>query len=182
MGASWPNRSRPSARQSTKPLPIKASPQLPRRGRQRRTLPQPPRPTREISQGGRVDIFGSFALVLALLAAVYALAGGIAAIGTRKPLLLKSSRNAGMIVFPLVTLAISSLMYLFFSDNFSMAYVAAHSNRDLPAFFKIAALWSGQEGSLLFWSWLLSIYAFFVLYQNRHRHPELMPYVGVVLA
>jgi cytochrome c-type biogenesis protein CcmF len=129
-----------------------------------------------------VDIFGSFALVLALLAAIYALAAGIAAILTRKPLLLKSSRNAGMIVFPLVTLAVGSLMYLFFTDNFSMAYVAAHSNRDLPGFFKVAALWSGQEGSLLFWSWLLSIYAFFVLYQNRHKHPELMPYVGVVLA
>jgi cytochrome c-type biogenesis protein CcmF len=63
-----------------------------------------------------------------------------------------------------------------------MAYVAAHSNRDLPYFYKLAALWSGQEGSLLFWSWLLSIYAFLVLFTNRKKHPELMPYVGVVLA
>ena len=129
-----------------------------------------------------MDIFGSFALTLALIAAVYAVGAGIAAIRTRNPLLIKSSRNAGMAVFFLVTMAVVSLEYLFFTNNFSMAYVAEHSNRDLPVFYKIAALWSGQEGSLLFWSWLLSIYAFLALFLNRHKHPELMPYVGVVLA
>ena len=63
-----------------------------------------------------------------------------------------------------------------------MAYVAAHSNRNLSPFYKFSALWSGQEGSLLFWSFLLSIYVFSVLFTYRGKHPELMPYVGVVLA
>ena len=62
-----------------------------------------------------------------------------------------------------------------------MAYVAEHSNRALPAFYKFAALWAGQEGSLLCWSLLLSIYAFLALFLNRNKHPELMPYVGVTL-
>jgi cytochrome c-type biogenesis protein CcmF len=87
-----------------------------------------------------------------------------------------------MAVFGLVTLAVASLEYFFFTDNFTMAYVAEHSNHALPLFYKFAALWSGQEGSLLFWSWLLSIYAFSALFLNRKKHPELMPYVGVVLA
>jgi cytochrome c-type biogenesis protein CcmF len=129
-----------------------------------------------------VDIFGSFSLLLALIAAVYAIVAGIIAIRTRNPLLTKSARHAGIAVFLLVTLAVACVEYLFFTNNFSMAYVAEHSNRDLPAFYKFAALWAGQEGSLLFWSWLLSIYAFFALFLNRHKHPELMPYVGVVLA
>jgi cytochrome c-type biogenesis protein CcmF len=129
-----------------------------------------------------VDVFGSFALMLALVAAVYAAAAGIAGIITRKTLLLKSASNAGMAVFILVTLGVASLEYLFFTDNFSMLYVVEHSNRALPAAYKFASLWAGQEGSLLFWSWLLSIYAFFVLFLNRRKHPELMPYVGVVLA
>ena len=93
-----------------------------------------------------MDIFGSFALILALIAAVYAVGAGIAAIRTRNPLLIKSSRNAGMAVFFLVSLAVVALEYLFFTNNFSMAYVAEHSNRDLPTFYKIAALWAGQEG------------------------------------
>jgi len=129
-----------------------------------------------------VDIFGSFALLLALLAAVYAFVAGIVGIVTRRTVLTKSARNAGIAVFGLVTLAVASLEYFFFTDNFTMAYVAEHSNRALPLFYKFAALWSGQEGSLLFWSWLLSIYAFSALFLNRKKHPELMPYVGVVLA
>ena len=60
--------------------------------------------------------------------------------------------------------------------------MVSHSNRDLSTFYKIAALWSGQEGSLLFWSFLLAIYVFSVLMAYRNKNGELMPYVGVVLA
>ena len=129
-----------------------------------------------------MDIFGSFALILALLAAVYAFGAGIAGIVTRRPLVSRSARNSGLAVFALVTMAVASLEYFFFTDNFSMAYVAAHSNRALPGFYKFAALWAGQEGSLLWWSWLLSVYVFFALFLNRNKHPELMPYAGVVMA
>jgi len=129
-----------------------------------------------------LDIFGSFALLLALGAAVYAFGGGIAGILTRRPLLTKTARNAGMAVFGLVTLAVATIVYAFFTDDFSLAYVSAHSNHTLPLYYKFSALWAGQEGSLLFWTWLLSIYAFFALFLNRKKHPELMPYVGVTLA
>ena len=129
-----------------------------------------------------MDVFGSFALVLAFVCAVYAFGGGIAAIFTRHPLLIKSTRQAGMATCGLIFLATFSLEYLFFSDNFSNAYVVAHSNRDLSTFYKIAALWSGQEGSLLFWSFLLAVYVLSVLITYRNKNGELMPYVGVVMA
>jgi cytochrome c-type biogenesis protein CcmF len=129
-----------------------------------------------------VDILGSLALLLAFLASVYAVVAGIAGILTRRALLTKSVRNAGMAVFALVTVAVACLEYFFFTNDFSLAYVAEHSNRALPPYYKFASLWAGQEGSLLLWTWLLSGYAFFVLFLNRKRHPELMPYVGVVLA
>src|SRR6202521_3888902 len=129
-----------------------------------------------------MDVFGSFALLLAFICAVYAFVGGIAAIRTRHPLLLKSTRQAGLATCGLIFLATFSLEYLFFSDNFASAYVVAHSNRNLSAFYKIAALWSGQEGSLLFWSFLLAVYVFSVLIAYRNKNGELMPYVGVVLA
>ncbi len=81
-----------------------------------------------------MDLFGSFALLLAFLCGLYAFGGGIAAIITRRPLLIKSARNAGMAVCVLIWLAFGSLAYLFQTDNFSMAYVVEHSNRTLPAF------------------------------------------------
>jgi cytochrome c-type biogenesis protein CcmF len=129
-----------------------------------------------------VDILGSLALLLAFLAAVYAVVAGIVGILTRRTLLTKSACNAGMAVFALVTVAVACLEYFFFTNDFSLAYVVAHSNRALPPYYKFASLWAGQEGSLLLWTWLLSGYAFLVLFFNRKRHPELMPYVGVVLA
>ena len=129
-----------------------------------------------------MDLFGSYSLLLAFAFALFAIFGGIAAIITRRPLLIKSARNAGFAVCVLIWVAIGSLWYLFFTDNFSMAYVAAHSNRTLSPYYKFSALWSGQEGSLLFWSFILSIYVFSVLFTYRGKHPELMPYVGVVLA
>src|SRR5882762_9127758 len=129
-----------------------------------------------------MDLFGSYALLLAFALAIYAIAGGIAAVITRRPLLIKSARNAGFAVCALIWLAFGSLVYLFFTDNFAMAYVAEHSNRNLGNLYKFSALWSGQQGSLLFWSFLLSIYVFSALFAYRGKHPELMPYVGVVLA
>ena len=129
-----------------------------------------------------MDVFGSFALVLAFICAVYAFGGGIAAIVTRHPLLIKSTRQAGIATCGLIFLATLSLEYLFFSDNFSVAYVVGHSNRDLSTFYKIAALWAGQEGSLLFWSFLLAVYVISVLLTYRNKNGELMPYVGVVMA
>ena len=113
---------------------------------------------------------------------MYAFIGGIFAIVTRHPLLVKSTRQAGIATCVLIFLGTLSLEYLFFSDDFSLAYVVAHSNRDLAAFYKFAALWAGQEGSLLFWSFLLAIYVFSVLLAYRNKNGELMPYVGVILA
>lgn len=129
-----------------------------------------------------MDVFGSFALLLAFVCALYALVGGIAAILTRHALLIKSARQAGMAACALIFLATFSVVYLFVTDNYSMAYVASHSNRDLATFFKVVALWSGQEGSLLFWCFLMSIYIFSVLIAYRNKHGELMPYVGTILA
>ena len=107
--------------------------------------------------------------MLALVCALYAFGGGIAAIITRHPLLIKSARQSGMATCGLIVVSTLSLVYLFFSDNYSVAYVVSHSNRDLSTFFKVAALWSGQEGSLLFWSFLLAIYVFSVLFVYRNR-------------
>ncbi|MGA7785203.1 MAG: hypothetical protein WB997_11240, partial [Candidatus Acidiferrales bacterium] len=129
-----------------------------------------------------MDLFGSFALLLAFVCAIYAIIGGIAAIRTRNPFLIKSARNAGMAVCGLIWLAMASLLYLLITDNFSIAYVVQHSSRSQPIYLKIAALWSGQEGSLLLWSPLLAVYVFSVLWTYRSKHPELMPYVGVILA
>ena len=110
---------------------------------------------------------GSFALLLALSLAVYSLAGSVLGAWRKKSLLIRSAQRATVTVWALVTVAVVCLQTLLLTDQFRISYVAAHSNRDLPLFYKFAALWSGQEGSLLFWSWLLSCYAMLVVVLHR---------------
>lgn len=65
--------------------------------------------------------------------------------------------------------AVSILALAFYQDDFSILYVAEHSNTQLPSAFKIAAVWAGHEGSLLFWVLTLSCWAGLIARQNHYR-------------
>ena len=116
------------------------------------------------------------ALALALYASVAAWAGG----RRRRPELVLSARNATLAVAALLTLAVTLEVLLLLSGDFRTLYVAQVTNRAMPAFFKLTALWGSQAGSLLFWSWLMSLFAAAAVLRRRGRMQRLMPYVIVV--
>ncbi len=115
---------------------------------------------------------------------MYALAAGVFALlgpGEASDRLGESARRAGIAIFVAVTAAAVALVVAAFTDDFSVAYIFHHSNRDLPLAYKFSALWSGQEGSLLFWAWLLSAYGFVL--RLRHKvDSQLVAHASVVLA
>ncbi|OFW23161.1 MAG: cytochrome C biogenesis protein [Acidobacteria bacterium RIFCSPLOWO2_02_FULL_59_13] len=129
-----------------------------------------------------MESVASFALLLAFVLTLYAFAASVLGAMRRKELLQYSSYRATAAVCALVTVAIGCLAYALLTDDFRIAYVAGHSNRALPWYYKITALWSGQEGSLLFWSWLLSAYGMLAVWLNREKHRAMMPYVVATLA
>src|SRR5579859_4725458 len=127
--------------------------------------------------------FGSFALVLALALTAYSLVFGAIAllrpdVGDR---LGETARRAGIASFVAITAAAVALVVAAFRNDFSIAYIAHHSNIALPLPYKFAVLWSGQEGSLLFWAWLLAIYGF-VLRLRYKVDPALVAHAGVILS
>ena len=128
---------------------------------------------------------GSFALLLALALGLYSFVVGFAALfhkqDQRWDRLGESARRAGVVIFGAVFLAALALVVAAFRDDFSIAYIFHHSNRDLPAPYKFATLWSGQEGSILFWTLLLSGYGF-VLRLRYKTDQRLFAYASVVLA
>ncbi len=128
-----------------------------------------------------MENIGTFALLLGLGLCVYAVAAALAGRWTRRPLLEASAARAVLAMWVSVTVAIAALWVLFLQDNFGVGYVAAHSNRAMPALYKAAALWSGQEGSLLFWSWLLACYSVAAVWLNRRTLPGLQAYVITTL-
>jgi cytochrome c-type biogenesis protein CcmF len=124
---------------------------------------------------------GQFALALAFVVTAYSIAASVIGIRLKNDKLIASGRNAAVGTFVCITLSIGVLGYLFVTSDFSVAYIAEHSNRDLPVYFKIASIWGGQEGSLLFWGWLLTLYSALVVVQNWRKHSSMMPYVTAVL-
>ncbi len=128
---------------------------------------------------------GSFALLLALALSAYAFLAGLVAltglVGQDSDRLGETARRAGIATFALVLLAAVVLVVSAFRDDFSIAYIFHHSNRDLPAPYKFATLWSGQEGSLLFWSLLLATYGL-VLRLRFRVDARLFAHASVVIA
>jgi cytochrome c-type biogenesis protein CcmF len=127
---------------------------------------------------------GSFALLLALCLSAYSFLAGVLALFRRDAVsarLGETARRAGIATFAAVLLAAIVLVAAAFNDDFSIAYIFHHSNRDLPAAYKFAVLWSGQEGSLLFWSLLLAGYGF-VLRLRYKTDQRLFAHASVVIA
>jgi cytochrome c-type biogenesis protein CcmF len=134
--------------------------------------------------------FGSFALLIALALAAYNLLAGAVALrllATGQPTavsperLADTARRAGIAGFVAISAAAFALIWSVFTNDFSITYIMEHSNRALPGAYKFSALWSGQEGSLLLWAWLLGIYGF-VLRLRHKTDVRLFAYAGTILA
>ena len=129
-----------------------------------------------------MENLGALALLLAFCFAVYAFFGSAIGGWKQRPFLIESARRAVYATWALVTLASGILVHALMTSDFRFAYVAAHSNRDMSPNFKFTAWWGGQEGSLLFWSFILATYSAVVVWQNRNKFRRMMPFVVATLA
>jgi len=125
---------------------------------------------------------GNLALAIALLLAVYSIVANIYGARRNAPDFVASARHAIWSMCAMVTIAVVVLWVALLRSDFSLEYVAAYSSTTLPTGYKITALWGGQQGSLLFWTWLLAIFTSIAAFQNRRRNPEIAPYALAVLA
>jgi len=123
---------------------------------------------------------GYVALLLAFVLSIFAALAAWWGEHRRTIELVLSARNAVLAVAGLLTLAIALELYLLLSSDFRVMYVAQVTNRAMPAFFKLTALWGGQAGSLLFWSWLMSLFAAVAVISSWQRTRILIPKVIVV--
>ncbi|HEX3375169.1 MAG TPA: cytochrome c-type biogenesis CcmF C-terminal domain-containing protein [Edaphobacter sp.] len=135
--------------------------------------------------------FGSFTLLLALALSAYTLVmGGVslwrtrgvaAGVDRQADKLGETARRAGISSFIALTCAAFALVWASFTNDYSVSYILHHTNRDLSTPYKFSALWSGQEGSLLLWAWLLSAYGF-VLRMRHKVDVRLSAFASTILA
>jgi cytochrome c-type biogenesis protein CcmF len=125
--------------------------------------------------------FGNYCLLLALVLSVYGLFASLLGAASKQHRIVRSAEHAAMAACVSIALATASMLYLLITDDFSVAHVVSSSNRDLPVFYKIAALWGAHDGSMLLWVFITSVFSGVVIYQNRYRYRDMMPYVVAAL-
>jgi cytochrome c-type biogenesis protein CcmF len=124
---------------------------------------------------------GRACLILALATCAYGIVASIYGARARRPDWAESGRRSVYAMAVLATLSFAILEIAFLRSDFSFAVVASHSSTTTPLWYRAAASWSSQEGSLLLWMWLLSVWASLVLFLTRRRLRDVAPYATAVL-
>jgi len=117
---------------------------------------------------------GNFALIVALFLSLIQGAVPIFGAARNNSVMMGTARTLAAGQFAIVTVAIGCLFYSFIGNDFSVMYVAEHSNSQLPIQYRIAALWGGHEGSLLLWTFILTVWTVAVASFSRHLPQEMV--------
>jgi cytochrome c-type biogenesis protein CcmF len=124
---------------------------------------------------------GNILLHVGFLVAFYSVTIAIVGARTKKWHLVQSARNAVWALWFLVASCSGLLVTLLLTGKYGVKYVYQYSNSTMPTFYKVASLWGGQEGSILFWLFILMSYSSLVMWSNRRSNPELQPYIIATL-
>jgi cytochrome c-type biogenesis protein CcmF len=127
-----------------------------------------------------MTLLGPLSLWLALLVGLWGAITGFAGGAQRRADLQQSARYATFALFAALLVAVISLEVAIFRHDFSVQYVASRTSRNLPTFYLWSALYSGQEGSLLFWAAVLSLFGALTQLLTSRRHRMYLPYVAAV--
>ncbi|MDH4262318.1 MAG: cytochrome c biogenesis protein CcsA [Spirochaetia bacterium] len=126
-----------------------------------------------------VDI-GAISIHISLGTAVLSIVTAIQGLKKRDESYLIISRQLLYLHFIFITTAVISLIVLLMKADFSVIYVVDHVSKSLPTFYRFSALWAGAEGSILFWAFLLMLFAFIAIKQVENREPVLVPYMILI--
>src|SRR5688572_16736805 len=124
--------------------------------------------------------FGTGVLYAILVVAAYTFAVALAA-GRGQPRLLQSARYGAYAAAGLTLFAVALLAYAFIAHDFRIRYVSRYSDRSMSTSYLFTALWGGQDGSLLWWTFLLAGYTTTCVAWLRGRYRHLQPYVIATL-
>src|ERR1700727_1153857 len=125
--------------------------------------------------GETFPAFGASLLLGAMVVASYTFAVALAAGANGRPRTLQAARFGAYGTVALIGVSVLCLAYAFVTHDFRIRYVAHYSDRSMPIQYLLTALWGGQDGSLLWWLFLLSMYIGACVKWLGNRYLELPP-------
>ncbi len=126
-------------------------------------------------------LLGHVCLVLALIVCAYGIVVSVHGARSGRAEFSLAGRRSVYALAGLLTVGMVLLEIAFVGNDFAFNAVADTSSRTTPLLYRLAALWSSQEGSLLLWAWLLSMWSSLVLFLTRGRLREVASYATAIL-
>src|SRR6478735_2482665 len=124
---------------------------------------------------------GRALILISLAVAVFGIGAALTGAIKGRQDFVEAARRSVFVIAGLLTGAFVILEVAFMRSDFSFEVVATHSSTTTPTFYRAAAAWSSQEGSLLLWVWLLSLWSSLVLFLVRRRLRDVAPIATAVL-
>lgn len=121
-------------------------------------------------------------LLLAFILSGYAITASWVGIKQKKGYWINSARTAAILMFPVVSLSAIFLLILITNGHYEVQYVYLVSSEATPFYLKLTALWGGQSGSLLFWTWMLSSFGFSVMLLKWDHNRDFLPWIIILLS
>src|ERR1039458_3949473 len=124
---------------------------------------------------------GRACLLLALAVCAYGIGASLYGVRTGRVEFSESGRRSVYALATVLTVAFVVLEIAFLRNNFAFNTVADTSSRTTPTFYRAAAVWSSQEGSLLLWAWLMSLWSSLALFLTRKRMRDVAAYATAIM-
>jgi cytochrome c-type biogenesis protein CcmF len=124
---------------------------------------------------------GFVCLALALAVCVYGIGSSLYGVRSGRVEFCASGRRSVYALAGVLTVAIAVLEVAFLRNDFTFNTVADTSSRTTPAAYRAAAVWSSQEGSLLLWAWLMSLWSSLAVFLTRKRMRDVAAYATAIM-
>jgi cytochrome c-type biogenesis protein CcmF len=126
-------------------------------------------------------LFANATIYVGLALAIYSLLILTLGISTKNQKLINSGKGGVIGIFVCASMAMLSLFYLLATSQFQYEYVSDYTSSELPVIYKLTALWAGNSGSLLLWTFFLVLYTVMIAFSRKMRGNPMVPYISAIL-
>lgn len=126
-------------------------------------------------------LFSNATIYIGLAIAVYTLLIMTLGISTKNQKLINSGKGGMIALFICASMAMLSLFYLLATSQFQYEYVNDYTSSELPIIYKLTALWAGNAGSLLLWTFFLTLYMVMIAFSRKMKGNPMVPYISAIL-
>lgn len=126
-------------------------------------------------------IIGTVTIYLGLAISIYALIAFIIGIRKQNQSWINSGKNSVLMMFFISSILMTLLFLALGTDQYQFKYVSTYTSSDLALIYKLCALWAGNAGSLLLWTFFLTMYNAMVTFSKKMKANPMVPYISSIL-